>query len=200
MNQPSLETYKELPLQAFSQVADWEAWLQESHAQLQGVWLKFAKKGTGATTISYEEARNAAIAFGWIDGLTNRFDETYYLIRFTPRRAKSMWSKINRAVVESLIAAGKMQPAGLAQVEAAKKDGRWDLAYDSSSTMQVPDDFRQALDAHPAAAEHFASLKSANRYAFLYRIQTAKSPEVRAKKIASFIAMLEAGESLHPLL
>jgi len=191
------EIYKDLPVYAFESVATWRAWLLENHTTQPGAWIKLAKKGTGVTTTTYEEARDTAIEFGWIDGLINAYDEIYYLTRFTPRKAKSNWSKVNCAVAERLIASGLMQPAGLAQVEAAKKDGRWEMAYDPPSKMAVPDDFQYALEHSPAAAEFFATLKSASRYAFLYRIQTAKTSETRAKWIEKSIEMLEAGEAYH---
>jgi uncharacterized protein YdeI (YjbR/CyaY-like superfamily) len=192
-----METLKGLPVLAFSSDEEWRQWLHVHHTDQPGVWFKFAKKASGILSVTYEEARNQAIAYGWIDGLKYPFDATYYLIRFTPRKAKSGWSKVNRLVVEKLIQDGLMQPAGLAQVEAAKKDGRWAAAYDSQATMMMPDDFRQALDANPAAAEFYATLKKSHQYSFLYRIQTAVKPETRAARIQKFVAMLEAGEAFH---
>jgi uncharacterized protein YdeI (YjbR/CyaY-like superfamily) len=183
---------------AFASPADWESWLDKHHTEPSGAWLQFAKKGSGAITLTYIEARDSAIAYGWIDGLINKYDETYYLIRFTPRNARSGWSKVNREVAEGLITAGRMRPAGLLHVETAKRDGRWDLAYDSQSTMTVPDDFSLALEHNATASEYFATLSAANRYAFLYRLQTAKRPELRAARMEKFVAMLEAGECFHP--
>jgi uncharacterized protein YdeI (YjbR/CyaY-like superfamily) len=160
--------------------------------------MKLAKKGSGARTITYAEALRPALAYGWIDGQTKRLDERFYLQRFTPRRARSKWSKINRAAAERMIAAGEMKPAGLREVERAKRDGRWDAAYDSPSTATMPEDLQRELDESPRAAEAFAALNSSNRYAILYYVQDAKKPETRARRIAKFVAMLEAGEKPHP--
>jgi uncharacterized protein YdeI (YjbR/CyaY-like superfamily) len=193
-----MRIHKDLPMLEFASAAEWRQWLEEHHEQKTAIWLMFAKKGTGVTTVHYEEARNAAIAFGWIDGLINKYDETYYLTRFSMRKPKSGWSKIKTEVVATLIEEGKMHPAGLRHVEAAKEDGRWQGAYDPPSKMQVSPDFQKALEKNPSAAEYFATLNSSNRYAFLYKIQTATSPEMRAKRIEKFITMLEAGDSFHP--
>ena len=175
-----------------------EAWLAEHHARSDGIWIRFAKKASGIPTVVYAEAVEASLRYGWIDGQVKRVDDDHYVQRFTPRRARSRWSKINRAKAEALIAGGDMEPAGLAEVERAKADGRWDAAYDAPSTATVPDDLRAALDANPAAAELFASLNSQNRYAILHRVQTAKKPETRARRIEKFVAMLAAGETLYP--
>jgi uncharacterized protein YdeI (YjbR/CyaY-like superfamily) len=148
--------------------------------------------------VAYAEAIEVALTYGWIDGQARRIDEQHYRQRFTPRRARSPWSKINRAKAERLIAEGAMEPAGLAEVERAKADGRWERAYDSPSTAVVPDDLRAALDAAPAASRLFDELDGTNRYAILYRIQDAKRPETRARRIEQFVAMLERGETLHP--
>jgi len=177
--------------------AAWETWLEAHHADERGVWLKFAKKGTGVTTVDYGQALDVALCFGWIDGQVQRFDETYYLQRFTPRTKRSRWSKINREHVARLEKEKRMRPAGLAAVEAAKADGRWDAAYDSASTATVPDDLQAELDANPKAAEFFATLSSANRYAILYQIQDAKRPETRARRIAKYVGMCERGEKVH---
>jgi uncharacterized protein YdeI (YjbR/CyaY-like superfamily) len=187
-----------LETRAFASAEEWEAWLREHHDTAPGVWIRFAKKGSGVPTVTYLEALHAALCVGWIDGQARSADESSYLQRFTPRRARSIWSKRNRGFAEELIAAGRMQPAGLREVERAKADGRWDAAYDAPSTATVPEDLRAALDAEPAAAEFFATLNGQNRYAILHRVQTAKKPETRARRIERFVAMLAAGETLYP--
>jgi uncharacterized protein YdeI (YjbR/CyaY-like superfamily) len=183
---------------AFADQAAWRAWLAEHHASSDGVWIKFAKKASGIPTVVYAEAVEESLIHGWIDGQVKRVDDDFYMQRFTPRRAQSRWSKINCAKAEKLIAEGRMHPAGLAEVERAKADGRWARAYDSPTTATVPDDLRAALDAEPAAAKLFEDLDGNNRYAILHRIQEAKRPETRAKRIAQFVAMLARGETLHP--
>ena len=192
-----MEVYKDLPLLRFAGKQEWLDWLDINHALFKGAWLMFAKKGSGTATITYEEAREGALIYGWIDGLKNGFNETHHLIRFTQRQQKGGWSKINRGIVERLIHEGRMHPAGLVHVEGAKQDGRWEAAYDSQATMIVPHDFRQALDQNPEAASVFETLKSANRYAFLSRLQTTRKQEARPAKIAKFIEMLAAGKSFH---
>jgi uncharacterized protein YdeI (YjbR/CyaY-like superfamily) len=187
----------ELPIVPFASAAAWEAWLEERHAAAPGVLLKFAKKGSGVATVTYEEAVEVALCFGWIDGQVRRFDERFYLQRFTPRRRASRWSKINVERALALIEAGRMRPAGLAQVEAAQADGRWEAAYASPSNATVPPDLQAALDANPAAAAFFATLSGANRYAILYRVGDAKRPETRARRIAQFVEMLARGETVH---
>jgi uncharacterized protein YdeI (YjbR/CyaY-like superfamily) len=182
----------------FAGQAEWHAWLAEHHAASDGVWIKFAKKGSGIPTVVYAEAVEEALIHGWIDGQVKRVDDDFYMQRFTPRRARSVWSKINRAKVEKLIAEGRMAPAGLAEVERAKADGRWERAYDSPKTAEVPDDLRAALDASPAAAKQFAELDGNNRYAILHRLQNAKKPETRARRIEQYVAMLARGETIHP--
>jgi uncharacterized protein YdeI (YjbR/CyaY-like superfamily) len=188
----------ELETRAFASAEEWEAWLREHHDSTRGVWIKFARKGSGIPTVTYMEALHAALCFGWIDGQARGGDDSFYLQRFTPRRARSIWSKRNRDFVTALIESGRMQPAGLREVERAKADGRWDAAYDAPSTAAVPDDLQAALDANPAAAELFAGLKSRNRYAILHRVQAAKKPETRARRIEQFVAMLARGETLYP--
>jgi uncharacterized protein YdeI (YjbR/CyaY-like superfamily) len=172
----------------------WAAWLDKHHGSADGVWIKLAKKGSGIPTVTYDEAVEVALCYGWIDGLVKTVDEDHYMQRFTPRRAKSKWSKINRTKATALIESGLMQPAGMRQVEAAKADGRWDAAYDSPGNLTVPEDLQAELDRHPAAAELFRKLDSQNRYAVLYRIQDAKKPETRARRIATFVAMLNEGK------
>lgn len=189
-----METYQDLPVLTFKTLEQWMDWLDKHHTQTTGIWLKFAKKGTGVTTIGYTEAREGALIYGWIDGQANRLDDTYYLQRMTPRRPRSKWSEINVKLVEGYIKEGRMKPAGMAQVEAAKADGRWDAAYPGQSTITVPDDFQKALDANPKAQEFFDGLGKSARFLFLYRIQDAKRPETRERRIKTYTAMLEKGE------
>lgn len=178
--------------------AEWEAWLEQYGQVSTGVWLLLAKKGAAHPTVSYAEAVESALCFGWIDGQKRAQDEHYWLQRFTPRTAKSIWSKINKAKAEALIASGRVRAAGLREIERARQDGRWDAAYASASTATVPEDFQQALDANIAAKDFFATLNSQNRYAILFRIHTVKKQETRARKIAEFVEMLSKGEKLHP--
>ena len=180
----------ELEIRSFPSQVKWRSWLDKNHATAPGLWLKFAKKGSGVATVDYQEAVEVALCYGWIDGLVRRLDDDFYIQRFTPRRAKSKWSKINRAKVEQLIANGKMRPAGLAEIERAKADGRWDDAYDSPSTMDVPDDLKRELRKNPTARKFFESLSRSYRYTILYNIHDAKKPETRARRIARFIEML----------
>jgi len=187
----------ELPILPFASAADWEAWLEAEHARAAGVWLRIAKKDAGIATVTYAEALDVALCFGWIDGQKRGFDAAWFLQRFTPRTPRSRWSKINTGHVERLIAAGRMRPAGLAHVEAARADGRWEAAYHGQRSAAVPPDLQAALDANPAAAAFFATLSGANRYAILYRVQDAKRPETRRRRIERFVAMLQRGETLH---
>jgi uncharacterized protein YdeI (YjbR/CyaY-like superfamily) len=189
---------------AFRTAADWHSWLAEHHASASGLWLKIAKKA-GAEfapspegTLSYAEALDEALCFGWIDAQTRGLDDGYWLKRFTPRKRGSRWSKINTQKAEVLIAAGRMHPAGLAEVESARADGRWAAAYAGSRSITVPDDLAAALAANPVAAAFFATLNSINRYAILYRIGTVKRPETRARKIAQYVQMLAEHKTLHP--
>ncbi|HVE64472.1 MAG TPA: YdeI/OmpD-associated family protein [Mycobacteriales bacterium] len=181
---------------AFADAAAWTAWLAEHHED-GGVWVKLAKKDSGITSITYAEAVEVALCFGWIDGQVRRFDGQYYVQRFTPRRSRSRWSKINVAKAEQLITRGEMRGPGLRQVEAAKADGRWAAAYDSPSTAVVPADLQEAIDGSPAARRFFDSLDAQNRYAILHRLQEAKRPETRARRIAQYVVMLEEGRRLH---
>jgi uncharacterized protein YdeI (YjbR/CyaY-like superfamily) len=187
-----------LPRLAFASDAAWEAWLEEHHAAADGVWVQIAKKGTGIDSVRYPEVLDTALCFGWIDGRREALDERFFLQRFTPRRPRSRWSRINREKCEGLIAAGRMRPAGLEQVERARADGRWDAAYEGPRTIGVPEDLQRELDARPEAKAFFESLSSQNRYAILYRLHDAKRPETRARRLATFVSMLEAGETLHP--
>jgi uncharacterized protein YdeI (YjbR/CyaY-like superfamily) len=180
-----------------SSAAEWEAWLAVHHGGSDGVWLELAKKGGGATTVTYDEAVEAALRYGWVDSQVRRLDERFYQQRFTPRRPRSPWSKVNLAKAEALISAGRMEPAGLAEVDRARADGRWERAYAGSASIEVPDDLQAELDARPAAAAFFAALSSRNRYAILYRLQDAKRPETRARRLAAFVEMLERGQTIH---
>jgi uncharacterized protein YdeI (YjbR/CyaY-like superfamily) len=176
----------------------WEAWLERNGGASSGVWLRLAKKGAADPTISYAEAVETALCFGWIDGQKRAESEHYWLQRFTPRTVKSIWSKINRAKAEALIASGRMRPAGLLEIDRAKRDGRWDAAYSSPRNAIVPDDLQAALDGNKKAKAFFATLDRRNRYAILFRLENSKKPETRARKIAQFVAMLSDGEKLYP--
>ncbi len=193
-----MEERKGLPVLAFAGPHEWEAWLAEHHATSTGLWLKLAKKGAAAVTVTYAEAVDVALCYGWIDGLAGGYDDSCWVQRFTPRGPRSKWSQINRAKVERLIEAGLMQPGGLAAVEAARKDGRWDNAYPSSSSATVPDDLQAALDDNPEAAAFFATVSQSSRYAVIMRVQDAKRPETRARRIAQYVEMLARGEKIHP--
>jgi uncharacterized protein YdeI (YjbR/CyaY-like superfamily) len=194
----SRNAQKDLPIVLFERQHDWQAWLDEHHANAPGVWLRLAKKAADLKSLSYAEALDVALCYGWIDGQKNSYDESSWLQKFTPRGPKSIWSKINREKAQQLIESGKMKPAGLKAIESAKHDGRWHAAYDSQSRATVPSDFQAALESNPEANAFFATLNSANRYAILFRIHTAKKPETRAKRIQEFIGMLERHEKLHP--
>ena len=187
----------DLPIILFETEEALEKWLEENYATSQGFWLKIAKKGTGHTSLQYAEALNVALCYGWIDGQKGKLDEQFWLQKFTPRRAKSVWSRVNTEKVAALIEQGKMREPGLKEIERAKADGRWDAAYESQSRITVPDDFQAALNENPAAKEFYERLNSANRYAILFRITTAKKEETRKKNIQKFIDMLNAGEKLH---
>ncbi len=188
----------DLPIMPFKGPKQFEVWLDQHHASSPGIWLKIAKKATGWVSVSYDEALQVALCYGWIDGQKKSLDETAWLQKFGPRGQKSIWSKVNREKAEELIRRGKMKPAGLEAVQSAQRDGRWDAAYDSPSRATVPTDFQAELDKHPGARDFFATLESRNRYAILWRIATAKKAETRAKRIELFIRMLENHEKLHP--
>jgi uncharacterized protein YdeI (YjbR/CyaY-like superfamily) len=187
-----------LPTVSFATADDWERWLEDNHAVSDGVWIKIAKKGSGIDSVRYPEVLDCALCFGWIDGRREGLDERHFLQRFTPRRARSRWSRINRDKVERLIADSRMREAGLSEVQRARADGRWDAAYAGQRSIAIPDDLRRELDARPGAKAFFDQLSSQNRYAILYRLQDAKRPETRARRLEKFVAMLEAGESIHP--
>ena len=188
----------ELPIVLFGDQAAWAGWLEHHQAEAPGLWLRHAKKGSGLASVSYAEALDVALCYGWIDGQKKSYDDLSWIQRWTPRGAKSIWSKINCGHIQRLIECNQMRPAGLAAVERAKQDGRWDAAYDSHSTATVPSDLQAALDSNAAASAFFATLNSTNRYAILFRIQTAKKPETRAKRIQQFIDMLTRQEKMHP--
>jgi len=188
----------ELPLLTFRDAAAFEAWLADQPETAAGAWLKFGKVGAPEATLSKSEAIDSALAHGWIDGQLGRVDEHYFKVRFTPRRARSAWSQVNRERVERLIAEGRMTPRGLAEVARAKADGRWDAAYAPQGRATPDPDLATALDARPEARRFFDSLDAANRYAVLYRVQQAKGPEKRAAKIAEMVARLASGEAFHP--
>lgn len=187
----------DLPILLFATPADLEAWLEANHTQPDGFWLKVAKKGSGEQSVTYAEALELALCFGWIDSQKRGHDARFFLQRFTPRRPRGRWSRINRDKAEQLLAARTMRAAGLAAVEAAKADGRWDAAYEGQRTAKVPADLRRELDANRAAREFFAGLDSANRYAIVYRLDEAKKPETRERRLRKFVAMLERGEKIH---
>jgi uncharacterized protein YdeI (YjbR/CyaY-like superfamily) len=188
----------DLPVLSFADTRAWSRWLASNHASSRGAWLKIAKKGSKSESVTYAEALEVALIWGWIDGQKGKLDDAWWLQRFTPRGPKSIWSRINREKAAALIEAGQMKPPGLAEVERAKRDGRWETAYDSQSRATVPPDFEKALAANPRAARFFETLESHNRYAILFRVHTARKPETRAARIEKFVAMLERHEKLHP--
>lgn len=194
---PQSKSSTTLPVQHFERQKDWVNWLTEHHESSLGVWLQLAKKGSDVLSVSYDEATEVALCFGWIDGQKQTHSEQFWLQKFTRRSDKSAWSKINKNKALALIKTGKMKPAGLQEVERAKSDGRWNAAYDSASKATVPSDFQSALDSNTRAKNFFVTLDSQNRYAILFRIQTAKKAETRTKKIAQFVKMLEQHEKVH---
>jgi uncharacterized protein YdeI (YjbR/CyaY-like superfamily) len=181
----------------FKNAKAFETWLKKNHATSDGLWLKIAKRGASEPSVTYPEAVEIALCWGWIDGQKKGLDDQHFLQRFTPRRARSIWSKINVDKATALIKAGRMQAPGLAQIEAAKADRRWAKAYDGARTSTVPEDLKAALDAEPKAKAFFATINATNRYAVLWRIQTAVKPETRAKRIAQLVEMLARGEAIH---
>jgi uncharacterized protein YdeI (YjbR/CyaY-like superfamily) len=187
-----------LPVMTFESTDAWDTWLAAHHADSPGLWLKIAKKGAAGRTVSYSDALDVALCHGWIDGQKGRHDDEYWLQRFTPRKPGGNWSKINTERAAALMASGRMRPAGLREVERAQADGRWEQAYESQSRVTVPEDLARALAANERARAFFATLDSANRYAILYRIGTAKKPETRAKRIDTFVAMLSEHKKIHP--
>jgi uncharacterized protein YdeI (YjbR/CyaY-like superfamily) len=192
-----LQVADDLPILLFADQAELERWLEANQEASGGVWLQIAKKGAREPSVTYAEALELALCFGWIDSQKRGHDDQHFLQRFTPRRPRGRWSKINREKAEALIAVGAMRPPGMAEVEAAQADGRWEAAYEGQGTAQVPDDLQRELDANPAASEFFAGLDSANRYAVIYRLNDAKKPETRERWLRKFVAMLERGEKIH---
>jgi len=187
----------DLPILPFTNKKKWMDWLAKHHDKSTGVWLKIAKKDSGIASVTYDEALEFALCYGWIDGQKKGFDDKYWLQKFTPRGPKSIWSKINTEKAERLIASGEMKPAGLTAIEAAKKDGRWDAAYSSQKNISIPDDFQAAMNKNKKAKAFFATLNSVNRYAILFRIVTAKKEETRTKRINQFVEMLERNEKIY---
>ncbi len=187
----------EFPVLPFESKKKWADWLAKQHDKSAGIWLKIAKKDVGVPSVTYDEALDVALCYGWIDGQKKGFDDRHWLQKFTPRGPKSIWSKINTQKAERLIASGAMQPAGLKAIELAKQDGRWQAAYEGQKNASVPADLQAALDKNKKAKAFFTTLNSVNRYAILFRIQNAKRPETRAKRIQQFVEMLERGEKIH---
>ncbi len=188
---------KDLPVKRFTARREWEAWLEGHHDSAPGIWLELARKDSGLASISRAEALEVALCYGWIDGQAASVDGRRFRQRFTPRRTRSKWSQINCAAVERLHALGRLAPGGIREMEAAKRDGRWEAAYASPRNMTVPDDLRAQLDARPQARRFFEQLDAGNRYAILYRLQDAKKADTRQRRLEKFVRMLEAGETLH---
>ena len=195
---PGQKAPLEVPVMSVRTSKEWLAWLAKNHAESNGVWLKIAKKDSAETSVSYDEALEAALCYGWIDAQKKGHDEGSWLQKFTPRRPGSIWSKINREKVLALIDSGRMKPAGLRAVQQAKQNGQWQTAYDGQKSIEVPPDLQAELDTRPTARSFFAELNSINRYAILHRIQTAKKPETRAKRVRQFVEMLEKRQKIYP--
>jgi len=187
-----------IPILHFESKKKWEDWLSRYHDRAAGMWMKIPKKGSGIRSITYPEAVEVALSYGWIDGQKGALDEHYWLQKFTPRAPNSIWSKTNQKKAEKLIDAGEMKPAGLKAIEQAKKNGSWDAAYEGQQTMPVPDDFQTELDKNPRAKAFFSGLNSTNRYAILFRIHNAKKTDTRLRRIRQFVEMLERNEKLYP--
>lgn len=192
-----MKANKVLPIISFKSEKEWERWLDKNHSKSTGIWMKIAKKETGIKSIYYPEALDIALCYGWIDGQKKAFDDTYWLQKFTHRLPKSKWSKKNCNRAEELIKLGKMKPEGQKEIDLAKKDGRWEAAYESQGNSKIPGDFQKKMDENPGTMEFFNSLNSANRYAFLYRIHDAKRPETRMQRINMFIDMLKEKKKFH---
>jgi uncharacterized protein YdeI (YjbR/CyaY-like superfamily) len=187
----------DVPIRTFKDAAAWDAWLAKNQGAADGIWMRIAKKASGTKSITYPEAVEIALCHGWIDGLKRPESDTAWLQRFTPRRQRSFWSEINREKALALITSGQMKAAGLAEIERAKRDGRWDAAYASPKSATMSADFKKELDRHPKANAFFKTLSKTNSYAIMWRIQTAKKAETRAKRIKTYIEMLEKGETFH---
>ena len=190
-------THKDLPVLSFTSEAEFDAWLSQHYTETTGFWLRYFKKGSNKETITHDKAVDVALCWGWIDGLANKYDDISYLVRFTPRRPKSIWSKVNVAKVEKLIEAGRMQPSGLAQVEKAKADGRWDIAYQPASKMEVPADFIDLIKQDPETYAFYQTLNKANLYAIGFRLTTVADPKKRAAKMQQLADMLKRKEKIH---
>ncbi len=186
-----------IPVRAFKDAAGWEAWLAKNQDKPGGIWMRVAKKASGTKSVTYPEALEVALCYGWIDAQKKPESETTWLQRFMPRRPKSIWSRINRDKALALIERGQMKPGGLKEIERARQDGRWDAAYEPATSATVPADFQSELDRRPKAKAFFKTISATNRYAILWRLQTAKKPETRTKRIRSFVEMLEKGETIH---
>ena len=200
MNEKGTKSPDEKPVLAMKRKSDWRKWLDKNHAKSSGVWLRLAKKDSGLDSVSRSDALDVALCYGWIDGQVKKDgDENTWLQKFTPRRPRSIWSKINTGKADALIKSGRMRPAGLAAIESAKSSGRWESAYQSWSDRDVPPELQAALDASPNAKAFFETLRGPNRYGVIFRVQTAKKAETRAKRIADFIARFEKGETLFGL-
>ena len=197
MSPPVTEQRGGLPVLAFHNGERFEEWLGQQPADAVGAWLKFPKKSANTSGLSKAEAIDVALCYGWIDGQLNKYDDSYWIVRFTPRKARSKWSEVNKRRATELLADSRMRTSGVAQIDAAKADGRWAAAYAPASSAKVPTDLQDALNANPRAATFFATLKGANRYAILYRVASVKRPATRARKIAEYVAMLERGQTIH---
>lgn len=191
-----METLADIPIITFADTHTWKTWLDKNHTDPLGVWIKIAKKDSGIQSITYVEALDEALCYGWIDGLKRSYDEQYFLQKFTPRRKRSLWSKVNIGKVEVLITAGRMQAAGMTQIELAKADGRWDAAYESQANATVPDDLITALEQNPTAKAFFESLTKAERYSVLWRLMTATTPQIRNKRLTVMIERLSRQEKI----
>lgn len=191
-----METLADIPIIAFADTHAWKTWLDKNHEDPIGVWIKIAKKNSGVQSVTYAEALDEALCYGWIDGLKRSYDERYFLQKFTPRRKRSLWSKVNIGKVEALIAAGRMQSAGMTQIELAKADGRWDAAYESQANAIIPDDLTSALKQNPTAKAFFESLTKAERYSVLWRLMTATTPQIRSKRLVMMIERLSRQEKI----
>ena len=197
-SEPKADRKRDLPIRGFRDRAAFAVWLDKNQASSKGLWLKLAKRGNRTSSLTHAEALEIALCHGWIDGQKAPFDEGSFLQRFTPRGPRSRWSRINKEKAQALIAARRMQPVGLAAIEAAQRDGRWDRAYESQSRIEIPADLACELAANPAAADFFAGLDRHNRYAILYRLGSAKKPETRLRRLRQFVEMLERKEKIHP--
>ena len=192
-----MDVKNSLKILSFKSAGDWKKWLEKNHAKSMGIWLRLFKKGSGVASVTYDEALDEALCYGWIDSLLQKYDEKSYLQKFTPRRPKSLWSKRNIEHVQRLVKAGRMQPAGKREMVAARADGRWENSYDSAGTMEMPRDFLKELSKNKKAKAFFDSLNRANTYAIAWRLQTAKKPETRSRRMKALLDMLAQGKKPH---